>query len=61
MTMEFEQTPDGELYEEIERLESSNRALVEALEKAELWTDEENDVGEWRKIAEVALKAAKKQ
>lgn len=35
-------------------------ALVAALEKAMLWTDEENDVGEWRQGAEAALDRAQK-
>lgn len=34
-------------------------ALVEALEKAELWTDEENDVGAWRIAARAALSRAR--
>lgn len=41
--------------EEIERLKSAEAELVEALRKALLWTDAENDVGEWRSDAEALI------
>lgn len=37
-------------------LKESIKLLQTALKKAMLWTDEENDVGEWRSIAREALR-----
>lgn len=37
------------------------RLLVEALKKGLLWTDEENDVAEWRGKANEALSAAERE
>jgi len=40
----------------IDRLTAERDRLREALRKAELWTDEKYDVGEWREEARAALK-----